>query len=283
MKICFSWLKKTTDDAERLSSLGAVAVCTLLFAGTLALVAEKSAEAENEAAETEQYVPARIAVRFQNYVPAPVVEEIETVPEEPPVDAEFSLPKPSAPTPEVSQKPKPAPEAGFEKIDESALRETIAEEVPKAEIQQEKTAEEMPEEPEKPEEKIPPDPSQPQAKQACEPPPESVPAVDEAARAAAEQTIYGALAEAVSRKKFYPKTARRNGRTGMVFLRVSIGICGKIKSVETKKSTAHRSLVSGAEETLRRVAADFCVPAELRAALPAAFVVPVVYELKESP
>lgn len=283
MKICFSWLKKTTDDAERLSSLGAVAVCTLLFAGTLVLVAEKSAEAENEAAETAQYVPARIAVRFENYVPAPVVEEIEIAPEEPPVEAEFSLPKPSAPTPEVSQKPEPAPEAGFEKIDESALRETFTEEAPKPETMPEKAIEEPSPEPEKPEGKIPPEPSQPQAKQACEPPPESVPAVDEAARIAAEQTLYGALAEAVSRKKFYPKAARRNGRTGTVFLRVSIGICGKIKSVETEKSGAHRSLVSGAEETLRRVAADFCVPAELRTALPAAFVVPVVYELKESP
>ena len=280
MKICFLWLKKTTDDADRLSSLGSVAVCALLFAGTLALVAEKSAETENEAAETAQYVPARIAVRFENYVPAPVVEEIEAAPEEPPVETEFS---PAKPEPEASQKTEPAPEAGFEKIDESALRETVAEEVSKAEIQQEKTAEEMPEETESPEEKIPPPAPQPQAKQACEPPSESVPAVDEAARIAAEQTIYGALAEAVSRKKFYPKTARRNGRTGTVFLRVSIGICGKIKSIETEKSGAHRSLVSGAEETLRRVAADFCVPAELRAALPAAFVVPVVYELKESP
>ena len=279
MKICFSWLKKTTDDAERLSSLGSVAVCTLLFAGTLVLVAEKSAEAENEAAETEQYVPARIAVRFENYVPAPVAEEIEAVPEEPPVETEFS---PAKPEPEASQKTEP-PEAAFEKIDESALRETFTEEVPKAETQQEKTAEEMPEETESPEEKIPPEPSQPQAKQVCAPLPESVPAVDEAARAAAEQTIYGALAEAVSRKKFYPKAARRNGRTGTVFVRVSIGICGKIQSVETEKSAAHRSLVSGAEETLRRVAADFCVPAELRAVLPAAFVVPVVYELKESP
>lgn len=275
MKICFLWLKKTTDDAERLSSLGAVAVCTLLFAGTLVLVAEKSAEAENEAAETAQYVPARIFVRFENYVPAPVIEEIETVPEEPLVKTEFS---PAKPEPEVSQKPEP-PEAGFEKIDESALRETFTEEAPKPETLPEKAIEKPSPEPEKPEEKIPPAP-QPQAKQACEPPPESVPAVDEAARAAAEQTLYGALAEAVSRKKFYPKAARRNGRTGTVFVRVSIGICGKIKSVETEKSAAHRSLVSGAEETLRRVAADFCVPAELRAALPAAFVVPVVYELK---
>ena len=272
-------MKKTTDDAERLSSLGAVAVCTLLFAGTLALVAEKSAEAENEAAETAQYVPARIAVRFENYVPAPVVEEIEAAPEEPPVETEFS---PAKPEPEASQKTEPAPEAGFEKIDESALRETVAEEVPKAETLPEKAIEEPLPEPEKPEEKIPPAP-QPQTNWACEPPPESVPAVDEAARIAAEQTLYGALAEAVSRKKFYPKAARRNGRTGTVFLRVSIGICGKIKSIETEKSGAHRSLVSGAEETLRRVAADFCVPAELRAALPAAFVVPVVYELKESP
>lgn len=280
MKICFSWLKKTTDDAERLSSLGAVAVCTLLFAGTLVLVAEKSAEAENEAAETAQYVPARISVRFENYVPAPVVEEIEIAPEEPPVDAEFSLPKPSEPVPEASQKPEPEPEAEFEKIDESALRETVVEEVPKAETLPEKAIEEPSPEPESPEEKIPPPAPQPQTTRACEPPPESVPAVDEAARIAAEQTIYGALAEAVSRKKFYPKTARRNGRTGTVFVRVSIGICGKIKSIETEKSGAHRSLVSGAEETLRRVAADFCVPAELRAALPAAFVVPVVYELK---
>lgn len=280
MKICFSWLKKTTDDAERLSSLGAVAVCTLLFAGTLALVAEKSTEAENEAAETAQYVPARIFVRFENYVPAPVVEEIEIAPEDPPVEAEFS---PAKPEPEVSQKPEPAPEAEFEKIDESALRETFTEEAPKAETLPEKAIEKPSPEPEKPEEKIPPPAPQPQTTRACEPPPESVPAVDEAARIAAEQTLYGALAEAVSRKKFYPKTARRNGRTGTVFLRVSIGICGKIKSVETEKSATHRSLVSGAEETLRRVAADFCVPAELRAALPAAFVVPVVYELKESP
>lgn len=276
MKICFSWLKKTTDDAERLSSLGAVAVCTLLFAGTLVLVAEKSAKAENEAAETAQYVPARISVRFENYVPAPVAEEIEAVPEEPPVETEFS---PAKPAPEASQKAEP-PEATFEKIDESALRETFTEEAPKPETLPEKAIEEPSPEPEKPEEKIPPAPQQPQTTRACEPPPESVPAVDEAARAAAEQTLYGALAEAVSRKKFYPKAARRNGRTGTVFVRVSIGICGKIKSIETEKSGAHRSLVSGAEETLRRVAADFCVPAELRTALPAAFVVPVVYELK---
>lgn len=271
-------MKKTTDDAERLSSLGAVAVCTLLFAGTLVLVAEKSAEAENEAAETAQYVPARISVRFENYVPAPVAEEIEAVPEDPPVETEFS---PAKLEPEVSQKTKP-PEAAFEKIDESALRETFTEEAPKPETLPEKAIEEPSPEPEKPEEKIPPPAPQPQTTRACEPPPESVPAVDEAARAAAEQTLYGALAEAVSRKKFYPKAARRNGRTGTVFVRVSIGICGKIKSVETEKSGAHRSLVSGAEETLRRVAADFCVPAELRTALPAAFVVPVVYELKES-
>ena len=279
MKICFSWLKKTTDDAERLSSLGSVAVCTLLFAGTLVLVAEKSTEAENEAAETAQYVPARIAVCFQNYVPAPVVEEIETAPEDPPVEAEFS---PAKPEPEASQKTEP-PEAAFEKIDESALRETFTEEAPKPETLPEKAIEKPSPEPEKPEEKIPPPAPQPQTTRACEPPPESAPAVDEAARAAAEQTLYGALAEAVSRKKFYPKAARRNGRTGTVFVRVSIGICGKIKSIETEKNATHRSLVSGAEETLRRVAADFCVPAELRAALPAAFVVPVVYELKESP
>ncbi|MBQ9759082.1 MAG: TonB family protein [Opitutales bacterium] len=80
-------------------------------------------------------------------------------------------------------------------------------------------------------------------------------------------------------QKFYPKAARRNGRTGPVFVRVSISGDGEISGFSVEKSSAHKSLVSGAEETLRRVAEDFSAPAGTHAALPAAFVVPIIYEL----
>ena len=81
------------------------------------------------------------------------------------------------------------------------------------------------------------------------------------------------------RKKFYPKAARRNGRTGAVSLLVEIGGDGKIAAVTLCPGDAHESLKAGALETLRRVKEDFRAPAGTDVSLPAAFILPVVYEL----
>lgn len=266
MKISFSWLRKIAEDADRLSSFGSALACVLLLAGTLALSAEKLLVPENEAAEIREAVPARIAVRVEHFVAVPEVEEItplENAPGETPL-----LEKTPPPPPE----PEPTPEEkNVEKIDDSALRETLSESVP------EPPKKEPP--PEKKENPKPLPPPLPPKQVAPAPPSPPVPAVDQAAHVAAEQSLYGALAEAVSQKKFYPRAARRNGRTGTVFIRVQISDCGKIKSYEIEKSDAHKSLIAGAKETLRRVAEDFSAPAGTQAALPAAFIVPVVYEL----
>lgn len=268
MKICFSWLKKTLEDADRLSSLVSVFVCVALFAGTLALAAEKcvAEDVVNEAGETRQNVPARIVLRLENIVRAVAEEvaEVENTPEETP----FSPPAPKIPEPQpVPPKPeKTMPEKSEPvKIDDSALREKIIEETPPK--------------PEKPKEKIP-EATPPKKTQSA--PPEPVPAEDSAAQVAAEQSLYGALAEAVSRRKFYPRAARRNGRTGTVFMRVTIGVCGKIKAYELEKSSAHKSLIAGAKETLRRVSENFCAPAGTQAVLPAEFILPIIYELRET-
>lgn len=266
-------MKKSVEDVERVSSGAAAFVCLLLFAGTLAFAAEKSFSIPaRESAETvEENVSARIVVRLENFVPVSDVSEIENAPVEPPHAPEISsLPDLRPEPPEKT----PAPE----KIDESAIRETLYEQSV-SEIKEEPPPP-MPEAPlagQKPQEFVPP----PQIAQQA-PASSSVHAHvdDSAAKVAAEQTLYGALAEAVSRKKFYPKAARRNGRTGTVFVRVSISGDGEISGFSVEKSSAHKSLVSGAEETLRRVAEDFSAPSGTHAALPAVFVVPVIYELK---
>ncbi|MBP3302946.1 MAG: energy transducer TonB [Opitutales bacterium] len=281
MRTCFSWLKKSVEDTERVSSGAAALACLLLFAGTLALASEKSfLLPDREAAEAvTKNVPAKIVLRLENFVPVTEVAEIENAPEEMPPAPE--IPAPPEPLPEPP-KETPAPE----KIDESAIRETLSEqpapEIPRQETpppEPEKAPETPPEEPppeQKPQEFVPP----PQIAQQPPPsPPVPAPVEDSAAKAAAEQTLYGALAESVSRKKFYPKTARRNGRTGTVFMRVSISSDGEISGFSVEKASAHKSLVSGAKETLRRVAEDFSAPAGTRAALPAEFVVPIIYEL----
>lgn len=281
MKTCFSWLKKNIEDAERVSSGASAFFCFILFAGTLVFAAEKSFSLpEREAAEEiAENVPARIVVRLENFVPVAEVSEVENAPEETP------------PAPEVPAPPEPIPETPSEtpvpeKIDDSAIRETLCEqpapEIPPKEEpppEPEKVPEPHPQEtpPEqKPQEFVPP----PQVAQQMPPsPPVPAPVEDFAAKAAAEQTLYGALAEAVSRKKFYPKAARRNGRTGTVSVQVKIDADGKISAFSVEKSSAHKSLISGAEETLRRVAEDFSAPAGTRSALPAAFVLPIIYEL----
>lgn len=282
MKTCFSWLKKSVEDTERVSSGASALVCLLLFAGTLAFAAEKSfSHPAREAAENvEENVPVRIAVCLENFVPAVEVSEIENAPEETPPAPD--IPAPPEPLPEPPTE-TPAPE----KIDESAIRETLREqpapEIPPKEEppppEPEKVPEPPPEEPppeQKPQEFVPP----PQVSQQVPPsPPVPAPVENSAAKVAAEKTLYGALAEAVSRKKFYPKAARRNGRTGTVFVRVSISGDGEISGFSVEKSSAHKSLVSGAEETLRRVAEDFSAPTGTRSSLPATFVVPIIYEL----
>ncbi len=256
-------MKKSVEDAERVSSGASALVCLILFAGTLAFATEKSFSLPaREAAETvEENVPARIVVRLEDFVPVSDVSEIENAPSE----------------------NTPAPE----RIDESAIRETLCEQSAPEILPEEEPPPPAPEKsPEPPPEELPPE-QKPQefvplprvAQQAPQSPPAPVPVDDSAAKVVAEQTLYGALAEAVSRKKFYPKVARRNGRSGTVFVRVSISEDGEISGFSVEKSSAHKSLVSGAEETLRRVAENFSVPAGTHATLPAVFVVPVIYEL----
>ena len=54
---------------------------------------------------------------------------------------------------------------------------------------------------------------------------------------------------------------------------------GKIAAVTLRPGDAHESLKAGALETLRRVKEDFRAPAGTDVSLPAAFILPVVYEL----
>lgn len=246
-----SWSKKIAEDVERLSSALSGAVCVALFAGTLALFARRPPEtAETDAAERLPEIPAKIAVRLENFVPAP---------EPPPQDLPESAPEETPPPAERVPEPPPRPQ---EKIEDDAPRE-------------------ISEPPPEPEDAAPPEP--PKAEAVPEPEPEPPPRDDSAelrARAAAERSLYGLLADAVSREKFYPKAARRAGRTGTVRVRVALDADGAIADFYALPGAAHASLTAGALETLRRVAKDFSVPAELRPALPAAFVVPVVYELR---
>lgn len=273
MKAFFSWLRKSIDDADRVSSAAAALFCILSFAGTAALLARAPQDAPEESAETADAAPTLISVRLTDFVPAPEPPaETENAPEETP-------PAPEVPAPPKEPEPEPEPPP---KIDENAIRETLEETPPEEEPPPPQEEPEPQPEPEPPEETLP--------LQEAAPPPETqqppVPApteIDEAAeqaRVAAEQSVYGMLADAIRRKKFYPKAARRTGRTGTVSLRVEIGADGKIAEYSLRdKGSAHRTLEDGALETLRRVAEDFRVPAEHSAALPAAFVVPVVYEL----
>lgn len=258
MKICFSWLKKILEDAERVGSCVAFLVCVLVPAGALAfLCSVKFFLPAQDASATQERVPARIVIRLENFISVEDAAETENAPEEEP-----SEPMPPQPLPEQES---PQEERLIEKIDETALRETLAEELPP-----------LP----PPESKVAAEPV-PDRKEQASPPADSTPnAVDAEAKAAAKETLYGALSEAISRKRFYPKAARRNGRTGTVFLRVEIGLTGEITHYSLEKSSAHATLVSGALETMRCVAKDFFAPENSRAALPGAFVVPVVYELQ---
>ncbi len=280
-------MKKSIEDVDRVSSGASALFCLVLFAGTLVLSAEKLfLTPVHEAAEAiEESVPARIVVRLENFIPAPEISEIENAPEETPPAPEIP-----APPPEPQPEPPP-PEPVPEKIDETAIRETLQEELPPQEPPPEKE-EPPPPEPEKlpePEPQPEPPPPEPQpsepapppppVQQAAPTPPVPAPIENPAVKIAAEQTLYGALAEAVSRKKFYPKAARRNGRTGTVPVRVSLSSDGKISGYSVEKCAAHKSLIAGAEETLRRVAESFAAPAGTQAALPAAFIVPIIYEL----
>lgn len=267
MKAFFSWLKKSAEDAERVSSSVSFAVCVLFFAGTLVAFTDFRFELKAEAEQECISEPSRIAVKLTDFYPEPEPVQEEVVPEEEP-------PPPPPPVPEPPPDPEPLPE----KIDETALREIV-----------EPLPETPPPPPEPPKEEPPPEPEPeplpPEPVPAPQPPPPPPPVQDnsaqlEVAKRTAEQTLYGALADAVRREKFYPRAARRNGRTGTVSLRVEIAADGTIADFELMPGSAHSSLKNGAMKTLRKVADDFVAPASTAAALPATFIVPVVYELK---
>lgn len=274
MRICFSWLKKSLEDIERLSSWVAFLVCVLVWAGTIGLLAQRNVSPEiREAGETENGVPKRIAVRLENFVPVPaeITSEVENSPEELPSAEEISSCAASEPRP-ITEEKSP------DRIDDDSVRETFAEE-PSPEVPEENALPESEAEPEVSEEKPRKAVSLPQT-QAPSPPPAPGITVDRNAKISAEQSLYGVLAEAVSKKTFYPRVARRNGHAGTLAVRVSIGTDGKITRYSVEKSAVHKLLISGAEETLRRVAEDFVAPVETHVALPAVFIVPVVYELR---
>lgn len=290
MKVFFSWLKKSAEDADRISDAGAALSCLCLFAGTLALAAGKPFDADSADLEAElssEAVPARIRVNLADFVPVPETTETEeNAPEELPPAPEIL---PADKEPEPQQEPPPEQE----KINESSLREIIETPPPPEEEKLPEPPEEKEpvprEEPPPPQEEEKPEPEKTAPPQEYSPPasaPAAVPAAAEeddaaaeTARAAAKQTLYGALADAVRRKKFYPKAARRNGRTGAVSLLVEIGGDGKIAAVTLRPGDTHESLKAGALETLRRVKEDFRAPAGTDVSLPAAFILPVVYEL----
>lgn len=265
MKAFFSWLKKNADDAERASTTASAALCFAMLAGTCALLA-RAPQTEDEGASASEAAAPRISVRMADFSPTPEPPaEIENAPEETP-------PAPDVPAPEPTE-PEPLPP---EKIDDDAIRETLEEtETPPRE---EEPPPEVPT-PEPEPQKEPETPPQTETQKQSVPAPPEVDEAAEQARIAAEQSVYGMLADAIRRKKFYPKAARRTGRAGTVSLRVEIGGDGKIGAFAVCGGNAHKTLEDGALETLRRVAEDFRVPAEIPAELPAVFVVPVVYEL----
>ncbi|MGN0835545.1 MAG: TonB family protein [Candidatus Spyradosoma sp.] len=259
MKNLYSWSKKIAEDIERLSSAIAGAFCLVLFAGTLALFAHRPPETtETDAAESAPALPAKIAVRLETFVPEP-----EPPPPDVPESAPEEPPSPAEPEPPTRETPPPPQE----KIEDDALRE-IDEPPPEPEPTPPENADAAPPEPPKAE---------------SVPEPEPTPQDDSAelrARADAERSLYGLLADAVSREKFYPKAARRAGRTGTVRVRVVFDADGAIADFSVLPGAAHASLTAAAIETLRRVSANFSVPADLRPALPAAFVVPLIYDLR---
>lgn len=285
----FSWLKNNVNDSDRVSNAVATLACVGLFAGTVAALASVS---ENESAETTESAGAPgIVVSMADFRIAERVAEIESIPEETPPaidvpDVTETTPEPPAPEPPPPQK-----------ISDDALREISTpppEDVPEPEKEPEQKPDETPtpvEEEKPPEEKKEPAPQKPKL-----PPQQAAPAdaaplppqTEQTPRPPTEfspggkRTLYGTLADAVRRKKFYPKTARRLGRTGTVFVRVEISNAGKIVAFSVKPDgNAHESLNAGALETFRRVAEKFSAPDDFRDELPAVFVVPVVYEIKD--
>jgi len=281
MSTFFSWLKSNANDVDRLSNAGSVLACAGIFAGTLVIFA--SAE---ETPETAGGVPAtNFVMRMADFQVAEKIAETETSPEETP---------PAMDVPEIAEtppeEPKPEPPAP-QKISDDAIREISTpppenlpaepEEIPPEEKIEEPPAEEPPEE--KPEQKLPELPPQQAAPESAAPPPaESVPVQNTTPTEfspAGKRTLYGTLTDAVRRKKFYPKAARRTGRTGTVFVRVEISKNGKISAFSVKHGKAHESLEKGAQETFRRVAESFSASKDFRDELPVVFVVPVIYEL----
>jgi len=282
MSTFFSWLKSNANDADRLSNAGSVLACAGIFAGTLAIFA--SAE---ETPETAGGVPAtNFVMRMADFQVAEKIAETEISPEETPPAIDVPVVEetpPEEPTPEP-----PAPQ----KISEDAIREISTpppeilpeepEEIPPEEKIEEPTKEEPPVPEEKPEQKQPELPPQQAAPEAAATPAESVPVQNTPPTEfspAGKRTLYGTLTDAVRRKKFYPKAARRTGRTGTVFVRVEISKNGKISAFSVKHGKSHESLEKGAQETFRRVAESFSAPKDFLDELPAIFVVPVVYEL----
>lgn len=265
MKICFLGWKKIADDTDRLSSFGSTLACGLLFAGALAFFAESPQRDSNKLQSADATdVPTRLSVRLEHFIVPVTTAERENAPEEIPTSL------PTAPQPKASTEQAPPP-----KIEENAVRETTAANP----TNETNPLEAHDSEQEAIEETASPDRNSAPASETL-PATEEASLIDSATRIAAEQSLYGALTGAVSRKKFYPRAARRTGRTGIIRMQVVVGTCGKIKNFRVENTSAHQLLISGAEETLRRVADEFRAPEATHACLPASFVVPIVYELK---
>lgn len=283
MNSFFSWLKNSANDPDRLSNAAAIIVCISIFAGTLTLVATTDTPTESAGASPAT----NFTFRMADFHIAKKIAETETAPEEMPPAIDVPEVEETPPEPPTPEPPPP------QKISDDAIRE-ISTPQPEIPPEQEKEPEPKAEEPpptEEPppeekelEQKKPEIPPQQAAPEDTAPPPAEVVSPPKVAPTefspAGKRTLYGTLADAVRRKKFYPKAARRTGRTGTVLVRVEISTAGKIASFSVDHGNAHATLEHGAEETFRRVAESFSVPADFRKELPVVFVVPVVYELK---
>lgn len=267
MKIFFSWLKKSAANLDFLSSFAATCACILLLGGIVSVTTDFRRADKIEAEQASDVQSGRIVLKFADFHPEPDAKALtEIAPDE-------EMPPPTLNPEPKKENPLPPPE----KIDDSALKEVAeTEPPPKSEAHLKKIQEaETP--------KAAPEPERPLPVPASKSPPPSTTSDNsvqlEAARRAAEQTLYGALADAVRREKFYPRSARRSGYAGTVSLRVEISESGKITAFEIASSEAHRLLQSGAMKTLRRVAENFSAPPGTHSVLPAIFIVPIVYEL----
>ncbi len=250
MKKFSSWSKNAEIDAEKLGN--AAASCACFFTGTAIFFAANFAG--NQRAVPENFATEENALAVS---PEIFVKEEIAVPEE--------ILEPEIAQNDVPEELVPAEEFDAEIASEEEPEPEIKEFVPEEKI--EEIAQEEPEL------------SVPEKEK-------TVPEVAEnlAEISAAQQTIYSILAEAIQRKKFYSKAARRLEATGTVFVKIKISEAGKIENFEVENSAGTaRQLASNATEILRRVSEDFQIPADFlknsEKFLPAEFVVPIKFEL----